>query len=91
MYVRNTETPKNLSREWLMTLLPKVGDKRMERPTINENTNSRGSIYRNDAQPCTVVYVHPAHLWYTVQFEYGVRESYKVPKYVTEREWRAND
>lgn len=59
-------------------LLPKVGDTRMEVPTIDEN----GPKHMATRQPqrCTVVYVNAAHLWYTVVFADGIRESYKVPK-----------
>jgi hypothetical protein len=69
-----------LSRAELQRLLPKVGDRRMERPTIDETTPSRGSVQYTKPQRCVVVAVHPGHLWYTVQFENGIRESYKVPK-----------
>jgi hypothetical protein len=61
-------------------LLPKVGDHRMERPTIDETTSSRGAVQQTAPQRCVVVEVNEAHLWYTVQFENGFRESYKVPK-----------
>ena len=74
-----------ISKEKARLLLPKVGDKRMERPTISETTNTIGSIQQNDPQPCVVVLVHPGHLWYMVQFENGIRESYKVPKYGGDR------
>ena len=69
-------------------LLPKVGDHRMERPTIDETTNSRGTLAPTRPQPCVVVEVNEAHLWYTVQFENGFRESYKVPRYRTTQEVR---
>lgn len=54
-------------------LLPRVGDKRMEVPTTAE---------KGDGEPrrCTVVKVHTEHLWYMVEFENGVRETYKVPQ-----------
>ena len=55
-------------------LLPKVGDVRWEVPSVMKG---------EDKQPprrCLVVEVNRAHLWYTVQFENGFRESYKVPK-----------
>jgi hypothetical protein len=61
-------------------LLPKVGDQRMERPTIDETTSTKGTLTATRAQRCVVVEVNEAHLWYTVQFENGIRESYKVPK-----------
>lgn len=61
----------------LQALLPKVGDHRMESPTIDK---TMGVGYAKTPQPCVVVEVNEAHLWYTVQFENGIRESYKVPK-----------
>lgn len=60
--------------------LPRVGDVRMERPTIDESTPSRGSVMSNAPQRCVVVEVNAEHLWYTVKFENGFRESYKVPQ-----------
>lgn len=75
-----------ISKEEARLLLPKVGDKRMERPTISETTNTIGSIQQNEPQRCVVVLVHPGHLWYTVQFENGIRESYKVPEYIPVKE-----
>lgn len=56
------------------SLLPEVGDVRWEVP---------GAMKGEAVQParqCKVVYVNRAHLWYTVEFENGFRESYKVPK-----------
>lgn len=72
-------------------LLPKIGDRRMERPTIDETMSNGHNVAGRTPKPCVVVAVHPGHLWYTVQFENGIRESYKVPKYLTQGEWRAND
>ena len=64
-----------LTREEVLAQMPKVGDKRMEVPT-----EAKGIKNTNAApQKCTVVDVHPDHLWYTVEFESGFRESYKVP------------
>lgn len=62
------------------SLLPEVGDVRMERPTIDETTPSRGSVQYTTPQKCVGVEVNRDHLWYTVEFENGIRESYKVPK-----------
>ena len=56
-------------------MLPHVGDQRMEIPTITE-----GKKYSDKPQRCVVVEVNQAHMWYTVQFENGFRESYKLPK-----------
>ena len=80
MYVRSQERQLPMRCAELQALLPKLGEKRMERPTIDETTPSRGTIQYTKPQRCVVVGVHPEHLWYTVQFENGIRESYKVPK-----------
>lgn len=65
-----------LSIEEAKALLPKVGDVRMEVMTCKT-----GSVAQDmDRKKCTVVAVHPAHLWYLVQFENGAREFYKVPR-----------
>lgn len=69
-----------ISLEEARAQLPKLGEVRMERPTIDESTPSRGSIQYTNPQRCVVVDVRPEHLWYTVEFENGIRESYKVPK-----------
>jgi hypothetical protein len=54
-------------------LLPEVGDIRWEAP----------SVMKGDAKippkRCRVVEVNRTHLWYTVEFENGFRECYKVP------------
>ena len=83
MQVGTTKTLKSLSREWLTAMMPKVGDRRMERPSSDDTT---GNSMRKEPQPCTVVLVHPGHLWYMVQFDNGFRECYKVPEYVTFKE-----
>ena len=67
-----------ISIEEARALLPKVGDVRMEVPTIDEGGTKHIGVRK--AQRCTVVYVNTAHLWYTVVFADGIRESYKVPK-----------
>jgi hypothetical protein len=56
--------------------LPRVGDKRMEKPTVDATP---GHASPKKPQECVVVYVHPANLWYTVRFKNGVRECYKLP------------
>ena len=87
MYTRTPLHEKRppLSCAKIQAMLPKVGDKRMEYPTIDETQGNTGS---ETAQPCMVVAVHPTHFWYTVQFENGIRESYKVPHYLTGKERR---
>ena len=74
-----------ITKEQAQALLPKIGDRLMLPPTIDETTASRGSIMTTRPQPCVVVDVHHEHLWYTMQFENGFKESYKVPK------WRNQD
>jgi hypothetical protein len=69
-----------ITKEQAQAQLPKLGDVRMEHPTIDEATPSRGSVVLNPPQRCVVVEVNADHLWYTVQFENGFRESYKVPR-----------
>lgn len=65
----------------LMRQLPKVGDRRMERRTL-EGKNSAAYINRcGEPEPCTVVEVNHAHLWYRVKFDStGWHECYKLPK-----------
>lgn len=54
-------------------MLPKVGDVRVEIPTIPDKQGPR-------PMECVVVEVHPAHLWYRVRFTgSGFYECYKVP------------
>lgn len=60
--------------------LPKIGDARWESPTIDEITTTRGTCMPVKPQRCVVVEVNEEHLWYTVKFENGFRESYKVPR-----------
>ena len=57
--------------------LPRIGEHRMETPTID---STYGYHCTKTPQRCVVVDVRPVHLWYTVQFENGIRESYKVPR-----------
>ena len=64
----------------LMRQLPKVGDRRLERRTL-EGKNGAADVCRfGDPEPCTVVEVHHAHLWYRVKFDRtGWYECYKLP------------
>ena len=64
-----------VSKEKVREPLPKVGDRRMEIPTIAEDNG-----YNTKPMPCVVVRVNWNHFWYTVQFENGTRESYKLPR-----------
>ena len=63
-----------LSKAELIELLPRVGDTRLEIPTIVE-----GRQYSRLPRRCTVVEVNRAHLWYRVKFENGFHETYKMP------------
>lgn len=56
------------------SLLPNVGDVRWEVPSVMKGEATQ------PARQCRVVEVNRDHLWYTVEFENGFRESYKVPK-----------
>ena len=57
--------------------MPKVGDVRWEVPTIDETI---GHTVPKKPQKGVVVDVRPDRLWYTVRFENGIKESYKVPR-----------
>lgn len=60
----------------VMEQLPKVGQKRMEKMTIQ-----REGTKDNPPEPCVVVEVNRAHLWYRVRFtRTGFHECYKLPK-----------
>ena len=76
MYVFANQ-PKGLTKEEVRAQLPKVGDVRWERPTVDA---SPGHTMPNEPQRCVVVEVRREHFWYTVQFENGTRESYKLPR-----------
>lgn len=64
-----------MTMEEVRGLLPEVGDTRWEIPSVRVDQGPKPV-----PQQCRVVEVNRAHLWYTVQFENGFRESYKVPK-----------
>jgi hypothetical protein len=78
--------PKGPTKAQMVARLPKIGDVRWERPTIDSDGSYNDAQHKT--QKCVVVEVHPEHLWYTVQFENGIRESYKVPKYISSWEAR---
>lgn len=61
----------------LMRQLPKVGDRRMEARTTEGKLES---TRYGEPEPCTVVEVNHAHLWYRVKFDRtGWCECYKLP------------
>lgn len=51
----------------------------MESPTIDESQR----LFNNKPQRCTVIEVNRVNLWYLVEFENGIRETYKMPKHRT--------
>lgn len=69
--------PKGLTKAQVRAQLPKLGEVRMEIPTVDQTA---GHYLAKVPQRCVVVDVRPEHLWYTVEFENGIRESYKVPR-----------
>lgn len=66
------------SKEELQAMLPEVGDRLTRVPTyVKMGWEQQQSA---TPQPCVVEYVNTEHLWYTVRFETGRTESYKVPE-----------
>lgn len=65
--------------------LPKVGDRRMERPTIDETRAA--NLAKRNTLPCTVIEVNRVRLWYRVRFDNGFTECYKLPKGTTGGAW----
>lgn len=65
-----------LTVKTLQDQLPKVGDVRTEIPTVD---HTAGHYIAKKPKTGVVVYVNRENLWYTVQFENGSRESYKLP------------
>lgn len=65
----------------LMRQLPKVGDRRLERRTLEGKNSAAYNERYGKPEPCTVVEVNHAHLWYRVKFDStGWCECYKLPK-----------
>lgn len=64
-----------ISQEELRAMLPQLVEQRMETPTLRKMQG----FPDGHKQPCKVVYINAEHLYYTVEFRNGVRESYKVP------------
>jgi hypothetical protein len=63
------------TKDELKAMLPKVGDKRTEKPTA-----CRVPGVPVKKQPCVVIEVNQEHLWYRVRFEWGGIECYKLPE-----------
>jgi hypothetical protein len=70
---------KGLRKTRVMEMLPEVGDRRMEVPTIDETMSAIGPN-GHAAQRCTVIEVNRAHMWYRVRFDNGFTECYKLPR-----------
>lgn len=66
------------SKDELRAMLPKVGDIRTETPTVFATSGLTEALRK--PQRCRVVLVNREHFWYTVQFENGFRETYKLPE-----------
>ena len=64
-----------MTKDEVREMLPKVGDRRMEVPTV-----LKGEGYNKEPRPCVVTYVNRLHMWYEVKFKDGTRESYKLPR-----------
>ena len=64
-----------LTKEEVRAMLPRVGERRMEVPTV-----LKGEGYNKEPRSCVVTYVNSRHLWYEVKFKDGTRESYNLPR-----------
>ena len=68
-----------LTPDEVRDMMPKVGDELMRKPSFYYGFFGRHDL--SIERPCVVVYVHPKHLWYSVQFKQsGIIESYKLPE-----------
>lgn len=67
-----------LTPDEVRAALPCVGERLVKKPTYYHGFLSRHDEAR--PKPCTVVYVHRRNMWYTVEFDNGNRESYKLPE-----------
>lgn len=67
---------KPYSKEELRAMLPKVGDRRLEKMSASTSCQ----IITPEPLPCTVVEVNEEAYWYRVQFDRtGVCQCYKLP------------
>lgn len=84
MTVSKPYTDGSYTRNDLRAMLPTVGDVLKRKPEFGQ---SCGISQAARTLPCTVVYVHPAHLWYRVEFKAlsggTFYECYKVPDNIT--------
>ena len=60
----------------LEDMLPEVGTRLVKTPHLHKSLG----IETPRPQLCTVIQVNRAHRVYTVQFDNGLRESFKVPE-----------
>ena len=65
------------TKEGLRAMLPKVGDRLMEKMVASTNAQTEAP----SAQPCTVVEVNEEHYWYRVVFDRtGISQYFKLPE-----------
>lgn len=80
MYVKDPYTGEPYTKQVLRAMLPQVGDHLKKKPEFGQ---SPGATHFKRALPCVVTYVHPAHLWYQVEFKTRsgetFRQCYKLP------------
>lgn len=57
--------------------LPEVGEVLWVKPAYGGF--SKDFVF-SKPRKATVILVHPAHLWFTVKYDNGIRESFKVPR-----------
>lgn len=76
-----------LTPNQLRAMLPAVGDRRMETPTLHKMQG----VKRSRPQPCVVTHVNEEHYWYEVTFANGVRETYKLPTDDMLHDWRPEE
>lgn len=61
-----------ISHDEASARLPNVGDRLQKRPEFSNSNVVNPLLW------CTVVYVNSEHLYYTVQYDSGFRESFKA-------------
>ena len=59
---------KGLTKDEVRAMLPKVGTRLSRVPAYKK---AEGDHQTPKPEPCTVVQVHRAHLWYMVRFDNG--------------------
>lgn len=66
-----------MPEEYVREKLPKVGDVVYRTPTLHKALGQCRNMPRRRG---VVTYVHEEHMWYTVRFDCGYSESYKLPE-----------